>query len=112
MVPFVPLFGPLTDAHEESPPSVVSHSWPWATGFGLSEPLAPPVHRYTSIVLTVPPLVNADTINRSPSVWLPWNKPPPWGQATVPCRNQNATLPSPVTALRSSAKYRMSLPAG
>src|SRR5207245_520960 len=63
----VPFVGSLTVAHAASPPRVDLQSTPCATGVVPSEPVAPPFQRYTSIVLTTPPLVNAETISRSPS---------------------------------------------
>src|SRR5437867_5478192 len=57
----------LVVAQTASFPVVVLQSTPCAAGFVLSEPLAPPSHRYTSMVLTPPPFVNEDTTRRSPS---------------------------------------------
>src|SRR5689334_8310015 len=104
----------LAAAHEASPAGRFGsrQSTPCATGVVPSEPLAPPFQRYTSIVLTSPPFVNAETISRSPSLCAPvkvCEAPVVW-QFTSSCRNQNATFASPVLVFRSSAKYRNSLP--
>src|SRR5436305_14722161 len=63
----------LTVAQAASSPAVFLQSTPWATGLAPSEPVAPPFHLYTVIVETAPPLVNAETMSRSPSLWLPVN---------------------------------------
>ena len=66
------------------------------------------------IVLTTPPLVNSETIRRSPSTWLPVNEavlppPTPGGSITVQptvasWRNQKPTLASPLFLKRSKPK--------
>ena len=93
-------------AQTASSPAVDLQSTPCAAGVVLSAPPAPPSQRYTSIVLTPPPFVNAETTSRSPSTWFPVNATlgPAETQPALSWRNQKATFPSPVLALRSRPK--------